>query len=170
MKLEVRSCPVALLASRNCACFVAPASRPLTAAGRVRPITRVEIRVDGGHGVGLCLEQAVFSSTATMPPMRSSCRARLSFDQVHGLVSSNWIRCWITSPILGQIADEGSICPQGQRGLRTALQIAAHEAVLGHAETPAPLRMPWSQAEEPYFLASESTPMMRRIPYLSWRW
>jgi hypothetical protein len=36
--------------------------------------------------------------------------------------------------ILGQIADEWIDLPQSERSLRTALQIAAHEAILGDVQ------------------------------------
>ena len=74
------------------------------------------------------------SSTAAMPPRRSWRRARLSSIRFMDVDSSKLDSLLDQVAILGQFADEGIDLAQPQRGLRAALQIAAHEAVLGHAQ------------------------------------
>jgi hypothetical protein len=70
--------------------------------------------------------------------------------------------------ILGQLADERIDLAQSQWRLRAAFEIPAHEAVLGHSQFQG-RGAGFLRRAQPYFLASASTPMMRRSPASSWR-
>ena len=72
----------------------APGQQALTAAGEFVRYQSGD-QVDGGHGVGLCLEQACFQH-CDHASHAQFVQGAIEFDQVHGLDSSNWIRCWIT--------------------------------------------------------------------------
>jgi len=67
------------------------------------------------------------------------------------------------SRLLHQFADEGIDLLQTERGLRTAFQIAAHEAVFHNAYLQRGSTSLIGGAA-PYFFAKASTPRMRRTP------
>src|SRR5579863_1811215 len=120
-----------LSGSRKRACFWRRSSSRL-----LRQVISSETsmeRMSMGAMFSVCAWSRRVSSTATMPPRRSWCRARLSsirfmigFLEVDALLNQ--------VAILGQLADERIDLAQSQWRLRAAFEIPANETVLGHSQ------------------------------------
>ena len=111
--------------------LVAPVQQALTAAGEFIGDQDGD-QVDGGHVLRLCLQQACFQHCGHAAQAQLH-QGAIQFDQVHGwFLELDSLLDQVA--ILGQFADQGIDLPQAQRGLRAALQITAHEPVLGHAQ------------------------------------
>ena len=119
---------------------MAPLQQPLAAAFDFVRYQHGD-QIDGCHGIGLSLQQTCFQHVR---PCRS-CAAAAGRDQVR---SDSWIGFLEVDAlldqvaILGQFTDERIDLAQRQRRLRAALQIAAHEAILGSHPVPARRRRP----------------------------
>src|ERR1019366_5351352 len=99
--------------------FVASLQEPLATAGQLIRDQRGD-QVDGRHVLRLRLQKAGFHHCGHAAQAQLY-QGTIEFDQVHGLGSSNWIRCWIRSRYWVSSRMSGSTCHRlrGACGLRS---------------------------------------------------
>ena len=90
--------------------LVASLQQPLAAAGQFIGDQRGD-QVDGRHVLRLRLQKAGFHHCGHAAQAQLY-QGAIEFDQVHGLVSSKLMRCWIRSRYCAQFADQWIDLPQ----------------------------------------------------------